>query len=91
MTTGGSGQIATRGGSADEVASQIAVVALARVLGVQATVLRADTPLSSIGWDSLARLCWEDAIAEAGWSCVAADSARTIGDLIGVSHPGSAP
>jgi hypothetical protein len=58
---------------------------VARVLGIDPATLRADTPLASLGWDSLARLCWADALAEDGWRSPADDVARaaTIADLAG--------
>jgi hypothetical protein len=46
-------------------------------------VVRADTPLASLGWDSLARVCWEDAMDDLGWYCRCADKAETVGDLAG--------
>lgn len=55
--------------------------ALTRVLGVDGSVLRADTPLATLGWDSLAQICWADAMAEAGWLCAAHADAVTVGDL----------
>lgn len=59
-----------------------ALAAVARVLGIDAGGLRGDTPLAPLGWDSLAAICWHDAMAEAGWGCdVAQGSAATIADL----------
>ena len=57
--------------------------AVARVLGIAASGLRADTPLAPLGWDSLAGMCWIDAMAEAGWSCdpIAVSRAACVGDL----------
>jgi len=45
--------------------------------------LRADTPLAPLGWDSLAGMCWIDAMSEAGWSCdpIAVSRAASVGDL----------
>jgi acyl carrier protein len=56
---------------------------VARVLGIDPSTLRADTPLSSLGWDSLARICWVDVVAEDGWRGPAdlITRASTIGDL----------
>ncbi len=60
-------------------------VGVARVLGIDPATLRADTPLSSLGWDSLARVCWVDAVTEDGWLSPAdpVAQAATIGDLAG--------
>lgn len=57
--------------------------AVARVLGIDASGLRADTPLAPLGWDSLAGMCWIDAMSEAGWSCdpIAVSRAACVGDL----------
>jgi hypothetical protein len=61
-----------------------ALAALARVLGVDLGVVRADTPLASLGWDSLARVCWEEAMADLGSSgtLASATSVATVGDLV---------
>jgi hypothetical protein len=69
-----------RGGSAVPPG---AVDAVARVLGIDASGLRADTPLAPLGWDSLAGMCWIDAMSEAGWSCdpIAVSRAACVGDL----------
>ncbi len=69
-----------RGGAA---APQGPLDAVARVLGIDASGLRADTPLAPLGWDSLAGMCWIDAMSEAGWSCdpIAVSRAVSVGDL----------
>ncbi len=60
-------------------------VGVARVLGIDPSTLRADTPLLSLGWDSLARICWVDVLAEDGWRSPADVVARatTLADLAG--------
>ncbi|MGA0944390.1 MAG: acyl carrier protein [Candidatus Nanopelagicales bacterium] len=64
--------------------------AVSRVLGVDRSIVRPDTPLASLGWDSLARVCWEDAVTESGWSSRGAASAVTVGDLAGTCvRPGA--
>jgi hypothetical protein len=69
--------------SSAELPVSIARDAVARVLGIDATTLRADTPLVSLGWDSLACVCWSDAVGEAGWrsDSVAALRAASVADL----------
>lgn len=69
--------------SSAEPPVSIARDAVARVLGIDATTLRADTPLVSLGWDSLACICWSDAVGEAGWrsDSVAALRAASVADL----------
>lgn len=69
----------SRAGQPD--AGPAAVAALGRVLGLEAALLRADTPLATLGWDSLARVCWEDAMDDLGWHCRAGTDAETVGDL----------
>ena len=44
----------------------VARAAVARVLGIDPSTLRGDSPLVPLGWDSLACICWTDAIGEAG-------------------------
>lgn len=63
-------------------AASAAVAALSRVLGIEASVLRGDSPLDALDWDSLARVCWTDAMAESGWLCVADRDAVTVADLV---------
>jgi hypothetical protein len=64
--------------------------AVSRVLGVDRSIVRPDTPLASLGWDSLACVCWEDAVTESGWSSRGAASAVTVGDLAGTCvQPGT--
>jgi len=57
---------------------------LGRVLRLDPRGLRPDTPLEPLGWDSLARVCLEDAIEPAGWALSPrlASSSITIGDLV---------
>ena len=62
-----------------------ALAALARVLGVDPGAVRADTPLASLGWDSLARVCWEEAMADLGCTGTLANSVATVGDLVASS------
>ena len=68
-------------GAGQPDAASAAQAALARVLGMDASALRSDTPLTTLGWDSLARLCWADAMAELGWTCGVEADAATVGDL----------
>lgn len=71
-------------------AMSVVADAVSRVLGVDRSIVRPDTPLASLGWDSLARVCWEDAVAESGWSSRGAASAETVGDLAGTCvQPGA--
>lgn len=63
----------------------VALAALERVLDVEPDSVRADTPLASLGWDSLARLCWEDVMAEFGAAVELASPVVTVGDLIAAS------
>jgi len=69
--------------SSAEPPVSIARDAVARVLGIDAKTLRADTPLVSLGWDSLACICWSDAVGEAGWRSdpAAALRAASVADL----------
>lgn len=64
--------------SSAEPPVSIARDAVARVLGLDSTTLRADTPLRSLGWDSLACICWSDAVGEAGWRTDAAAVLRAV-------------
>jgi hypothetical protein len=68
-------------------ATEPVLAAVARVVGVDTAGIRRDTPLATIGWDSLARLCWEEAMAEAGWRCVVPATASTVGDLVDSCTP----
>jgi hypothetical protein len=52
--------------------------AVARVLGLDAETVRADTPLAPLGWDSLACICWADAVREAGWCSEAVPASRAV-------------
>ena len=63
-------------------ASDVVVAALSRVLGVDGALLRQDTPLAPLGWDSLARICLADALADAGWMYDNLARVRTVGDLV---------
>ncbi len=68
--------------------------ALVRVLGLgSAAHLRADTPLSALGVDSLALILVTDALAQSGWSLddSAARSAVTLGDLAASCSPREVP
>lgn len=69
--------------SSAEQAVSVARDAVGRVLGIDASALRADTPLTPLAWDSLACVCWSDAVAEAGWlsDSSALATASSIGDL----------
>lgn len=60
---------------------------MARVLGIDLGGVRADTPLSTLGWDSLARVCWEEAVADAGHQFTAVADAKTVGDLMNACSP----
>lgn len=66
-----------------EPSAAVVLGAVARVLGLDAAGLRADTPLTGLGWDSLARLCWADAMREAGYRTdpAAMHRASCVGDL----------
>ncbi len=63
--------------------------AVARVLGVEAATLRADTPLAPLGWDSLACVCWTDAVGDIGWRTDAASAVRatSVADLAACLTP----
>lgn len=62
--------------------------AAARVLGLPPESVRTDTPLAPLGWDSLAAICWQDAMSEAGWQCRFPVPEGTIGDLAASCRPG---
>jgi hypothetical protein len=62
--------------------SDVVTTCLARVLGVDAALLRPDTPLIPLGWDSLARICLVDVLGEVGWECGSLATAATVGDVI---------
>jgi hypothetical protein len=74
-------------------AAESALACVARVLGIDASGLRSDTPLAPLGWDSLAAACWQDAMAEAGWptDLRAVSKAVTIADLADSSMTAPAP
>lgn len=64
--------------------------ALVRVLGLSSAAhLRGDTPLSSLGLDSLGLLLLTDALAESGIGLDErrARDAATVGDLAACCHP----
>lgn len=67
-------------------------LAVARVLGVDASTLREDTPLASLGWDSLAGVCWGDVVADDGWRADPAEAGRaaTIAELARCLQSGGA-
>lgn len=72
------------GGPAEpSLSGMVARDAVARVLGIEAATLRADTPLAPLGWDSLACVCWSDAVVDAGWrsDSTAATRASSVADL----------
>ena len=66
-----------------EPPTEVALGAVARVLGIDPADLRSDTPLIGLGWDSLSRVCWDDAMREAGYRSDAAElrHAACVGDL----------
>ena len=76
-------------GGHEQPAFDAVLAAVTRVLGAGCGGVRRDTPLALIGWDSLARLCWEDAMHEAGWVCRDAQTAITVGDLVDACAPAS--
>ena len=68
--------------------------ALARVLGLPPEArLRADTPVSGLGADSLSLILLADALAEEGWTLDARDARRaaTIADLVGACRSSGRP
>lgn len=71
----------------------VARAAVARVLGIDPLSLRADSPLVPLGWDSLACICWADAVGEAGWRCDAhaASRAASVSDLADCLTPDGSP
>ena len=74
----------TPGPTAQADAGAAVLAALGMVLRVDSAALRPDTPLEPLGWDSLARVCLEDALAPAGWALSPrlASTSATIGDLV---------
>lgn len=56
----------------------VARAAVALVLGVDESTLRADSPLGPLGWDSLACMCWTDAVGEAGWGSDTGAASRAV-------------
>jgi hypothetical protein len=77
-------------GSGSAPVGAVVAASLARVLGVEASLLRADSPLASLGWDSLARVCLVDVLAHDGWACNTLATAHTVGDLADGCAPTSA-
>ena len=71
----------------------VARAALARVLGIEESTLRADSPLVPLGWDSLACICWTDAVGQAGWrsDTGAASRAGSVADLADCLTPAGSP
>ena len=71
----------------------VARAAVARVLGIEESTLRADSPLVSLGWDSLACICWTDAVAQSGWrsDTGAASRAGSVADLADCLTPVGSP
>lgn len=71
----------------------VARAAVARVLGIDPSTLRGDSPLVPLGWDSLACICWTDAIGEAGWRCDASAASRAacVSDLADCLLPDGSP
>jgi hypothetical protein len=64
--------------SSAEPSISVARDAVARVLGLDVATVRADTPLAPLGWDSLACICWTDAVADAGWGSDGAAALRAV-------------
>lgn len=71
----------------------VARAAVARVLGIEESTLRADSPLVPLGWDSLACICWTDAVVQEGWSSDtgAASRAVSVSDLADCLTPVGSP
>lgn len=67
----------------------VARAAVARVLGIDESHLRADSPLVPLGWDSLASLCWTDAVSQAGWGSDSGAALRavSVSDLAACLRP----
>ena len=76
---------AVRSRGSGEQSADATRLAVARVLGIDPSTLREDTPLAALGWDSLARICWADAVAEEGARVDAASAARAT-DLAGLAQ-----
>ncbi|MEZ5116245.1 MAG: phosphopantetheine-binding protein [Candidatus Nanopelagicales bacterium] len=82
-----------------EEALRLGAAALARVLDLDASLLRADTPLADLGADSVARVCFADAVEELartqrGVVITIPDdrlrAAATLGDLVAPLTQGGA-
>ena len=71
----------------------VARAAVARVLGIEESTLRADSPLVPLGWDSLACVCWTDAVGQEGWTgdTGAASRAVSVSDLADCLPPVGSP
>ncbi len=71
----------------------VARAAVARVLGIDPLSLRADSPLVPLGWDSLACICWADAVGQEGWGSDtgAASRAASVSDLADCLTPDGSP
>lgn len=71
----------------------VARAAVARVLGIDESTLRADSPLVPLGWDSLACICWTDAVGQEGWGSDtgAASRAVSVSDLADCLTPVGSP
>lgn len=67
--------------------------AVARVLGIDSSTLRGDSPLVPLGWDSLACICWTDAVGQEGWASDtgAASRAVSVSDLADCLIPDGSP
>ncbi len=79
--------------SSAEPQVRVARAAVARVLGIDESHLRADSPLVPLGWDSLASLCWTDVVTEAGWGsdAEAVSRAVSVSDLAACLRPVGSP
>ena len=71
----------------------VARAAVARVLGIDESTLRADSPLVPLGWDSLACVCWTDAVGQVGWrsDTGAASRASSVSELADCLTPAGSP
>jgi hypothetical protein len=73
---------------------ELALAALARVLGHAIAGVRDDTPLGTVGADPVALLLWADEVEAAGGATVPADGlagASTVGDLAAMASATMAP
>lgn len=71
----------------------LARAAVSRVLGIEESTLRADSPLVPLGWDSLACICWADAVDQEGWLSDSGAAARavSVADLADCLTPVGSP